>query len=133
MDALLNKILMRGADDWVMACEVVSVAKAEGGASTEAEIRDLSIRLIRQLIKRGLVEIGDVTETGFRPWNLPVEEAMMRVERDWRMLQRSPSLGDVCWLQNTPEGDSRAKLLLADGTDTKEGATARRRPERMKP
>jgi hypothetical protein len=113
IDTLLDKLVISGVDDWIMACEVASVAKFEGRASSESDSRNLSIQLIQEVLERGLMEIGDVTEGGFRTWNVSIEEAMERVQREWLALPEGPNLGDVCWLANTKKGDERANFLVS--------------------
>jgi len=110
----IDELLMSGADDWVLAAEVAWVAESTGGAKTPDQIRDLSLRLIRELLQQGMMEIGDLSEEAphFRKWNLPMEEALERVEREWKALGRLPDLGDICWLQNTVKGNKLGKQLL---------------------
>jgi hypothetical protein len=45
----------------------------------------------------------------FVPWQLTIPEALARIEREWRALGRDPSLGDICWFNNTPAGNERAR------------------------
>lgn len=114
----VNDILVRGLDDWIQASEVDSVARTVGGATTELEAQKLSLEIIRHVIKDGLMEAGDVTGHGFHAWNLSADDAIERIEREWAALGRFPTLGEICWLSNTAEGDTRARRLI-------DGATAR--------
>ena len=108
----LDEVIVRGLEDWLMAASVVSVAIHTAGAETDDEVRDVSVALIRRLLEDGLVRAGDVTDSGFEPWDLPVDAAMERVEREWNALGALPNLGEVCWLDNTEEGERRARELL---------------------
>ena len=110
-DAMVDELVVTGADDWVMACDVAWVAKSMGNAQSSDAIRELSVILIRELLERGLMTIGDVTESGFRAWNVTWQEAVDRVQKEWQMLPREPSLGDVCWLELTEKGRSQAQAL----------------------
>jgi hypothetical protein len=111
----VNDLLMRGADDLIQAAEVASVAIEVGGATTQEGVLEMSLEMIRHVVQRGLMEIGDALGVGshptcvhafvqFQPWNLPFEEAIARVEREWHALGRNPTLGEICWLQNTSKG-----------------------------
>jgi len=110
----LYALLERGALDWVYAGEVASVAKFTGGANTEDEIREISFVLTREVVQQGLMEIGDLLGEGgrFRKWDVSDQEALERVEREWIALGRNPSLGEICWLQNTCKGNEIGKSLL---------------------
>ena len=110
-EAMLADLLRSGADDWVMACDVAWVARSMGGAKSPNDVRDLSVELIRELLDRGLMTIGDVTESGFHAWDLIATDAVDRVAARWRKLRREPTLGDVCWLQLTELGQARVEAI----------------------
>lgn len=109
---MIEELLIRGADDWVMAADVAWLARSVGGAGTDQEVMNLSIQTIREVVAEGLMELGDVTDGGFLEWDLPPEASIEKVERDWTALGRHPDLGDVCWLANTPAGDTRANAII---------------------
>lgn len=108
---MIDELLTRGAEDWVMAADVAWLAKSIGGADTDQEVLSLSVNTIRAVVTEGLMQLGDVTDGGFFEWDLEQEAAIEKVERDWSALGRLPDLGDVCWLANTPAGDTRAKAI----------------------
>jgi hypothetical protein len=112
IESMLNELLTDGADDWLMALDVAWVAKSMGGARNANAIRELSMRLIRELIVRELAIVGDVDEHGFQPWSLDISETLDQIGRRWASLSREPTLGDVCWLDLTPKGELRAAELL---------------------
>jgi hypothetical protein len=112
----IDEILMLGLDDWIQASEIASVARTVGGAATEGEVQRLSLDIIRGVIKEGLMAVGDVTTQGFHAWVLSTEEALERIEREWKALGRNPSLGEICWLSNTEKGDKRARRLIDGAT-----------------
>lgn len=58
------------------------------------------------------MELGDLSKEGFCMWNLPIEECLNRVEREWNALGRNPSLGEICWLQNTDKGNALGEKLF---------------------
>lgn len=108
-DALINDLLIRGADDWVTAAEVAWVAKSVGGARTNDDIKTLSLELIHEVLSAGLMEAGDVTEGGSFPWEASPDEAAARIDHSWEQLDHDPNLGEVCWLANTYAGNKRAQ------------------------
>ena len=117
----VNEIVMRGCDDWVDACGVASIAINIGNARSADEIRDLSLRIIREVIKQGLMEVGDLPDEGRRLilWPITSQECLDRVEREWIALGRNPSLSEVCWLQNTAKGDALGEDLFKQRDESK--------------
>jgi len=122
----VNDLLMRGTEDLIQASEVASVAIGIGGAVNQDEVREMSLEMIREVIRQRFMEIGDAIGVGshpthvyerldFRPWGVPFEAAMERVAREWRALGRNPNLGEICWLCNTDQGNEIGKRLLAQG------------------
>ena len=122
IDAMLNELIVSGADDWLMIIEVTWVAKSMGGARTANAIRELSMELIRELVVRELATVGDVDECGFQPWDLDISETLEQVGKRWASLSREPTLGDVCWLNLTPKGELRAAELLRISQRSPDGA-----------
>jgi hypothetical protein len=111
---MIDELLLRGADDWVMAADVAWVVKSVCGPMTEEGLVDTSVNLIRTVIDQGLMKVGDVSDGGFFEWDLSTKETVERVERQWKALGRQPDLGEVCWLANTSKGDLRANAIRED-------------------
>lgn len=109
---MMDELVIRGTDDWVMAAEVAHIARSMGRALGAESIRGLSIILIGRLLEDGLMEIGEVSDGGFFEWGLPIDEAIERADRAWNDLGRPPNLGEVCWLANTGKGTLLAEQLL---------------------
>jgi hypothetical protein len=112
-EKVINKVLLSGEDDWVMMAEVTSIIMSvEGfGIDEEEKIRNEALRIIRLVVRDGLMTIGDVTKEGFRQWDLSGDDALREVEKRWKTLGRFPKLGDVCWLSNTKKGDEIARRI----------------------
>lgn len=109
-----TELLLAGLDDWVHLPEIAWIAKSVGGADVKEDAVKLSTKVIRILVEEGLMEIGEVTEGGFFEWDLSLDRAIERIEGEWLALERDPLPGDVFWLANTSEGDTRAKNLLRE-------------------
>ncbi len=107
----VDDVLKRGLDDWIQAAEIASIARTAGKATSEDGVRDLSLRIFRELLGRNLMDVGMVTETGFTAWEIPVDQALQRIESDWRALPKGPDLGEICWLNLTEEGSVQADEL----------------------
>jgi hypothetical protein len=111
----IYEILENGADDWLYLAEIVWRVKCVVGASSDVELRRMSLDLMRDLVQRGLMEIGDVDvsgKKGFTKWDMPIETALERVEREWKALGRDPSMWEICWLSNTDKGNEIGNSLL---------------------
>jgi hypothetical protein len=81
------------------------------GGTRAAEMRDVALQVMRVLLESRLMEPGDLTESGFKPWGTATPDALARIETAWPH-GFAPSLGDVCWLSNTTQGDARGKQAL---------------------
>src|SRR5262245_7076167 len=108
----IDELLRAGLDDWLHAPEVASVAQFVGGATADDLNRDLSLDLVREVVQRGLMKVGDLRKEGFREWQMTPEAAIARVVREWSALGRRPRLGELFWLEITDEGTMKAKGLL---------------------
>jgi hypothetical protein len=111
-DECLMQILRRGLDDWIQAAEVASVVRSCGVQSTHEGIERAALEMISELLRRNLMKAGDVTAKGFSEWDMPSDDAVEHIVRAWTKLGRSPDLGEVCWLCNTPQGDALARQGL---------------------
>lgn len=111
LQGCINAVLIEGTGDWVYLAGVVrTVELINGGSATE--VRQWTLQIIRSLMESGLIEVGDLTKDGFRKWLTPIGDSVSRVEREWNTLGRPPSLGEICWLQNTAKGNALGKELL---------------------
>lgn len=105
---LIDELLLRGVEDWVMASDVAWLIKLNAPERGPALTRTDALQLIEDVVKTGLMVLGDVADAGFVPWDVPVDEALHRVRSSWRLDVDVPGLGEVCWLANTRLGDERA-------------------------
>ncbi len=110
---VINELLIEGFDDWVYLAGLAGIIRHFEGIANEQEIMEEALATLDVVLRGGFVEIGDVTEAdGFVPWNVPIEAALDRVRREWHQLNQRLSLGDICWLQNTPKGNREAEKVL---------------------
>jgi hypothetical protein len=109
MTAVERRVLGLGLVDWVHFVEVVDLVRADDPALSEATLHQRVLDVLRSLLEKGLIEVGDVQEAGgFRRWSGTAEDTLERIGREWASLERQPGLGDVCWLANTDAGDRLA-------------------------
>ena len=104
----LDELLARASDDWVHPADVFDVARFSGVTDQDAYVEQ-AIRLTRDLLQRGLVSAGDLTEAGWEPWRIGPEESAERISRQWREQPDKAPTSFSVWLQATPEGSERAR------------------------
>ena len=112
IEVCTRELLKHGLDDWVQAAEVVSIIITMHLASEDAEIRRVFLEAVRQVLDRGFMEIGDLTDNGFRAWPENPQDSLERLTKSWDALNRKPGLWEMCWLNNTALGDQLAKQDL---------------------
>ena len=117
----IDELLISGTEDWVCTGGFLSVADRIGGAKDLNEEEAFAIQLMREVVRQGLMEIGDLPEsdTGQRPlplkkWPGTSEEWLDRVKREWPKRRGSAEYGVYCWLQNTAKGNEIGNRLLED-------------------
>lgn len=79
-----------------------------GGAAGVPEKRDGALAVIESMLKRGLAVTGDVSDSGFTPWEGSVEEVLDRAAL-WPD-DDDPSLG-LFWLALTEAGTAAAEAV----------------------
>lgn len=111
LEQCVDKLVMAGTDDWVYLAEAVRIVESTICGSA-ADIQRFTFELMREVTQQGLMELGDLNKEGFCRWRLPIEECLNRVEHEWNVLGRNPSLGEICWLQNTDKGNTLGEELF---------------------
>ncbi|WP_245846959.1 hypothetical protein [Mycobacterium szulgai] len=83
-------------------------------------MQQLALNMIRELVNEGLFDIGSIEGTRrhpyFEPWNLPLDEAMAKIEDAYINHFDDPwGWQTMCWLNPTDKGKELAlKLYHAD-------------------
>lgn len=94
----MDEVLSVGREDWVGLWIVAGIVQ-DLGAQTEDAIRAESLKVIGQLLARGSVSLGLPNLDGsFSSWDLPAEQALSRLDFEWRQLGRTPNIGEIAWL-----------------------------------
>lgn len=124
---LIVQLVNDGTDDWVPLIRVenrVRWAAEDAGAEADpTSVRERSLRLINELLAEGLMEAGDMPQgSGYQPWDVPVADAMARIEEAW-----APSGGAdwsfAVWLSNTAAGDTLAERYPLDESNLPDALT----------
>ena len=106
--AIVEEVLLHGLDDWVQAADIVGLIVEAGVPCRSDGIWPLYRSVISVVLSEGLMDIGDVSEDGFKSWKLDSDAALSKLDTEWARLDGLPDLGEVCWLSNTEAGDAQA-------------------------
>jgi hypothetical protein len=111
-------LLVGGLDDWAYAGWVLQSARL-AGETDPAGLRDLTVALIFEVLREGLMVAGDVVGDKHFPWHGRPEEWGIRIREEWQAEwgDEVPSPGAIVWLANTPVGDAVARAVLAREAD----------------
>jgi len=105
-EEICHEILEEGLDDWVPVDRLVGLAR-ELSEHRGVSHRGASEKVLAHLLHSGLVEVGDLGESGFEAWTDDADGAVRRVLQALDDVAWEPA-GGVCWLANTPAGDREA-------------------------
>jgi hypothetical protein len=104
-----QELLAEGQDDYVGLWDVVWILRRTKPRLADDEIRGVALEVLRPLLSEGLMEPGRLQEKGgFLAWTCTPEEALLRIDEEWRALGQDPNIGEVCWFSNTSAGDAAA-------------------------
>ncbi len=114
---MLDDLVVRGADDWVMLSELGGIVTSEALRHDvdlpPSERITVGVEIVRRVLERGFMTPGSVgmQPPGFVPWNVDPATAIEQIDRAWRVAGENLAMGDVCWLANTPDGDVYAERV----------------------
>ncbi len=106
--------LIEGLDDWIGLWRFARAIRDRAPNATVDEVRERAMPSVRKLVQGGYMRPGRLTKErpGFSEWNLDPQEAVERIDREWRQLGRDPNIPDICWFSNTELGNEVADRLL---------------------
>ncbi|MFG2577247.1 hypothetical protein [Streptomyces sp. NPDC048481] len=104
--AIIRDLLVEGLDDWVPVDRLIWLAREESEQSG-GDFRFLAIELLTELMRDGLMEIGELGDTGLEPWSGGAEAVLARLVTALDQVGWMPA-GGVCWLASTSQGDRMA-------------------------
>ncbi|MBV8528824.1 MAG: hypothetical protein JOZ75_10945 [Candidatus Dormibacteraeota bacterium] len=86
------------AQDWVGLWVFPWWFKRVSPGASEAEMRDATLDLVREMLDAREVLVGDLRGAqDFEPWQLDTDAVIERLDREWRTLGRLPEIGEVAW------------------------------------
>lgn len=110
-----REFLISAVTDWTMLQEAQSLAQYYTGSDDWRVWRDFCLVFLADLMRADLVVPGDFTDDrGFRPWNVPVEDALRRIGERWDAIGTELIMGDVCWFAVTTAGREIGEVYEAE-------------------
>ena len=105
----IDWLLIQSRSDWISSSELCSAAIELSQFQTQWDRYEAVREILTALCGRGLAEVGGVSEGVFVKWGGSLEEAIVRVNREWHELGRDPYPDEICWIQATPAGSVLAE------------------------
>ncbi|BCJ32294.1 hypothetical protein [Actinocatenispora sera] len=132
-----REILTCGSDDWIHVADIaafarealygdhvqdgypeddrlsvgaLALARDEWLARQEREALPLGIRAVKELLRDGLIRVGDTVGDRFEAWPGSVLEVESRIDIKLGLVTYPVLPGDLFWIENTPAGDEKAAL-----------------------
>jgi hypothetical protein len=141
IDAVKDTILVHGLDDWVHIGEAVAAARQakygdafrdgfpddpamdiaklgrrrnEWMARNDRDALPLGIVAVKELLRDGLIRIGQTSSGSFVAWSGTVEEIESRIDSAVESAEFPLLPGHLFWVDNTPPGDEVAESIRSD-------------------
>ena len=118
-----TEILLSSLDDWVSLAEARSLVQDSLPASVSSvEVRTKTLSVIDDLLRRGLMEAGQLTPR-FTAWNGTPDAILNGIAQEWTD-DEGLWLGSICWLANTPTCKEVAGRLVDRGSSAQDASGA---------
>ena len=148
LEAVKSAILLNGLDDWVHIAEVVLAARqATSGhssvgaekptqrrqeqlAENERRALPLGIAAVKELLRHGLIRVGETSSGEFVAWVGSLEQVESRIDHAVHDAQYPLLPGHLFWLENTAAGNEVARSSRRDSALTPQYPTPATIPHR---
>lgn len=104
IESAIREILAEGVDDWVPVDRIIGLAR-EIAVAEAGKFQSFAVRMIESLIGQGLMEVGEIGDSGFEQWNGDPGVLVARVIAICESFNWEP-FGEACWLANTKKGNA---------------------------
>jgi hypothetical protein len=103
---VLDSLIEECHEDHVGLWRIVNAVRFDLGSTNPLDTRALTLRLVRSLLQEHGIQVGQPAPDGrhFIPWDLPTDQALNRIEKEWSALGREPDIGEVAWFTSAPSG-----------------------------
>jgi hypothetical protein len=95
--------------DHVGLWEIVDAVRFDLGSTNAPETRALTLRLVRSLLSERGMQVGHPAPDGrhFVSWDVPPDQAVSRIDKEWSALGREPNIGEVAWFTSAQKPSSK--------------------------
>ena len=104
-DAVFKSIVDECREDYVGLWSVI--AEVRTTIADPSALVEETLALVKRLILEGGVIAGSFNtdlDDKFHEWNMPVDEIVAKIRREWEKLPGDPNLGDIVWFTSEGEG-----------------------------
>lgn len=110
LDIVKETISKECKEDFVGLWSVVWEVKNSLNISDDAEVRDISLQVIKELLNsRDIVACEPGNDGVFIPWSLNSEETFNSILSEWDSLGRAPVIGEIAWF--TSSARAKGKVM----------------------
>lgn len=99
----IKELLEEALDDWLPVDQLLWCARQEAERSG-GDFRKISVQLLRFLLERKLMVIGELGDEGVDAWTSSVEESVARFVKGCEQYDWVPQ-GALWWMDITPDGE----------------------------
>ena len=99
-----DQILARTVHEQMDLRQVLDIVDRSAPDRDEDHVMASALQLLDRLLTDDQIRIGDVTETGFSPWEASADSVLVRIRTTWLDLDCQVRPGDVCWIEATSRG-----------------------------
>ncbi|MEM9539294.1 MAG: hypothetical protein AAGA60_07250 [Cyanobacteria bacterium P01_E01_bin.42] len=109
-----NSVILECGEDYVGLWSIIWQFREIGREQNPLERKKKTMRLIKELLEEDLIKAASFSneKQEFQTWNVPVNEILARIEREWDDLGREPDLWEIVWFTGTEKGNKEANRLL---------------------
>jgi hypothetical protein len=103
LDRLLQEIIVECEEDHVGLWSVVHGVHWELSEKDPIKVKQLTMKLVEGMLNHPGMAAGFPTDDGkgFTPWSLTKGEILSRVNHEWDIMGREPTLGEIVWFTIT--------------------------------
>jgi hypothetical protein len=116
-DDVREGLLIEGLQDWIHLTEIHTEFAFDNHTPKRpvVEAQQLTLSMIRELVNEGLFVMGvpdKMAPSGFKPWDMPLDEAMAMIERKYvTNFEDRWNWATCVWLALTKKGKALALQL----------------------
>ncbi|WP_155984812.1 hypothetical protein [Saccharomonospora piscinae] len=117
LEKIKKVILVDGLVDWVSIISPLFAARQILGGAGEREALPLAIQAVKELLREGLILVGETSRRGFEPWTGSLASIEQRLDWEAKNIEFPVRFGDICWIDNTERGEQMANHVMKTEPD----------------